>query len=442
MNELSINEKLYGLSQIWMEAKYNFAFFNNVADLDWDKAYRDFIPLVMETKSTVEYYRVLQRFVALLKDGHTYVVGPLAYWNEFGLPKVGLAPLNGKIIVKDACTCENNEGLLGAEVIEVDGVSTKEYLENEVFPYLPASTNHALWQVGARRLLLGTKDSEVTIKLCTKEGKVEELKLTRKNEEINRLMPAYITEGDKYKAFEFKELEDGIAYISINTFMKEEVVEGFEKHLEELKRSKGIIIDMRKNSGGNSDFADAIVKHFTDKPFIASRYKTREHNAEFKSYGKYFAAMTKEERDNINGLEPEWIEKMISYYNGEVWKEDTGTITPTDSDFIKAPVVVLIGANTFSSAEDFLTAMDAIKRGTFVGQTSNGSSGNPLVLDLPGGAVAGICTKRMMLVDGEEFCGEGIKPHVYVEETCEDILGKTDSTLEKGLEILKENIAH
>ena len=41
---LSIPERLYGLSLIWKEAAYNFAFFDRIPELDWDAAYREYIP--------------------------------------------------------------------------------------------------------------------------------------------------------------------------------------------------------------------------------------------------------------------------------------------------------------------------------------------------------------------------------------------------------------
>ena len=77
-SQLSDVDKLYGLSCFWSEAKHRFVYFDQVPDLDWDKTYRDFIPQVLSTKSTYEYYRVIQRFCSLLKDGHTHVYYPQA----------------------------------------------------------------------------------------------------------------------------------------------------------------------------------------------------------------------------------------------------------------------------------------------------------------------------------------------------------------------------
>jgi hypothetical protein len=40
---LSVVERLSGLSLIWQEANYNFAFFDRVPDLYWDASYREYI---------------------------------------------------------------------------------------------------------------------------------------------------------------------------------------------------------------------------------------------------------------------------------------------------------------------------------------------------------------------------------------------------------------
>jgi len=72
VSNLSNTEKIYGLSLFWKEASYNFAYFDK-AKINWDSTYQAFIPQVLDTKSTYQYYRVLQKVCALLKDGHTNI---------------------------------------------------------------------------------------------------------------------------------------------------------------------------------------------------------------------------------------------------------------------------------------------------------------------------------------------------------------------------------
>ena len=102
-------------------------------------------------------------------------------------------------------------------------------------------------------------------------------------------------------------------------------------------------------------------------------------------------------------------------------------------------MVVLIGHNTASAAEDFLIALDDLDCATVVGQNTFGSTGQPLSFKLPGGGSARVCTKRDTYPDGREFVGYGVKPDIYVEYTLKDLLDYKDPDLEKALEILKTN---
>ena len=56
--------------------KFGFANFWHVPQLNWDLTYRIFIPKVLATHLTAEYYSILQSFYALLEDGHTAVYLP------------------------------------------------------------------------------------------------------------------------------------------------------------------------------------------------------------------------------------------------------------------------------------------------------------------------------------------------------------------------------
>jgi hypothetical protein len=58
---LTVKEQIYGVSMIWSEAKYNFAFWNTKKNIDWDTAYRETLDKVMKPMSITEYYLELMR---------------------------------------------------------------------------------------------------------------------------------------------------------------------------------------------------------------------------------------------------------------------------------------------------------------------------------------------------------------------------------------------
>ena len=126
---LSETEKLYGLSIVWKEADKNFVYFDQVPDLDWDKAYQEFIPKVLNTKNTYEYYKELQAFCSLLNDGHTRVVVPwqLRKIHEVK-PPVVTELVGDRVIIKEIQndTLKQRGLKVGMEVVEIDGIKVHE----------------------------------------------------------------------------------------------------------------------------------------------------------------------------------------------------------------------------------------------------------------------------------------------------------------------------
>jgi len=117
----------------------------------------------------------------------------------------------------------------------------------------------------------------------------------------------------------------------------------------------------------------SILQHFTERPFLSSKWKARKHIAAYKAYGQW---------EN----EDEEFKRYRSYYEGTVWQEEKSeTIKPEEGREIGAPVIVFIGHETCSAAEDFLVSMDSLQRGIYVGKPTCRSTGQPLFIDLPGG---------------------------------------------------------
>src|SRR3954468_15373847 len=103
-NILSKEDKVFGLSKFWQEANYNFIYLDKIDRTKWDSAYRIAIGTVQATTDDYEYYRELQRFCALLKDGHTNVYMPeridsLVMNSMFGKYKLLLTNIEGKAII-------------------------------------------------------------------------------------------------------------------------------------------------------------------------------------------------------------------------------------------------------------------------------------------------------------------------------------------------------
>jgi C-terminal processing protease CtpA/Prc len=400
---LSEDEKVAGLSKLWSEAKYNFAYFDHLPGLDWDRLYLDYLPQVRATASTLAYYRVLQRFYAQLKDGHTGLWvngGPLADSTAFR-PPLRCQLVEGRVFVSQVLQDSLRlTGLVpGLEVLRIDGLPVREYAEWFVQPYQSGSTPQnvdvATYTYG---LLRGPKDKPVEVEFHAATGKTFRRLLARTG--YSKLTPA--------KPADFKILPGNIAYLQLTEFESNAGLKRFEAAYDSIATTNALILDVRLNGGGDSDNGWNILAYLSDKPFKTGKYFSRKYSPVERARGQ--------------GVVLETIGESRWSANGK--------------HVYTKPVVVLTSAMTFSAAEDFALAFDVMRRGKLIGEPTGGSTGQPLSFSLPGGIMARVCTKRDTYPDGTEWVGKGIQPNLLVKPTAADVFAGRDTVLEAALRYL------
>lgn len=403
---LSLDERIAGLSRIWSEAKFNFIYFDRVPDLDWDAAYVSYLPRVRAAESTAEYYKLLSSFIALLKDGHTGVTPPRELWPQlWAEAPLRVSLIEGRPVVTDVYDGEL-ASLRGMELTAVDGIPVKQYAAERVAPHQPASTPQDLDSRTWRRVLWGAEGTNVDLTFVDAKGRSVQRtvrRLTGDEEKEVIVQPP---------SFEYRLLPGKIAYVAMNQFGDSKAAEEFEARFDEIAKTSALIIDVRRNGGGNSGNGYRVLSALTDKPFETSRWSTRDYKPAYRAWGR-----------------PE-----------ERFGEGPDEVPPSGSRLYSKPVVVLTSAQTYSAAEDFVVAFDAMKRGTIIGEPTGGSTGQPLMLKLPGGGFARICTKRDTYPDGKEFVGVGVQPQVVVHPTVSDLRAKKDTVLEAAVSYLKKSV--
>jgi len=430
---IGLEDRIYGLSNFWKEAAYNFGHWDATENLDWDAAYQEFLPRVISAENDYEYYMELARFSALLKDGHTNIYMPRWLRTKY----VGRIPLiarelGHRVIVDNVEISLAAQVPIGSEILEVDGRSVVDIVENDVIPFLSVSAPHMYWDLAVRSfsvygkgVLLGKPNTMVTLTVETPDGAIR--KVTTKFRKAGT-KNAWQRQRTERSLSEFKWLENGIAYIALNSFADEKIVDAFVEKLPELLEATGIVVDIRKNGGGNSANSRKIAQYFTDNAFHGSAWRTPKHLGAYKAWGKY------EKEDEGSDYR--------DYYYGHVYHtKEAPLYPPIEGPKLKVPTVVLAGRDTASAAEDFMVMADNIEHLTYVGEPTHGSTGQPLQIDnMPGGGSARISTKRDFYADGREFIGVGVLPDVEIRATIEDIRTGRDVVLEKALEILAEKL--
>ncbi len=408
---LTAEQRVEAFTRLWSTVKFNFANFDLVPELDWENILSEYLPKVMADQSNDEYIRLLQRCIAQLKDGHTSVYSSWGTGLSRACPALRTRSISGKAIITETVETDQIKasGIKpGDEITHIDGRLVQELLEKDIYPYIFASTRQGRDLKAYSRILQGPKDSIVSIRIKTPEGAVRKVSLTRKANGLG-LFPRKTRTSN----FEYRKMEDGIAYVAINTFGSSSVVDSFYEKFKDIKEAKGLIIDVRKNGGGSSSNGHAIIAKLIDKAIPATHWKTPQYRAAFRAWGR----------------DEQW-------YDG-----GSKMIKPKANDPFLGPVVVLIGSETNSAAEDFVVPLHAAKRATIVGQKSRGSTGQPLRFSFLEGKISGrVCTKRDTYPDGREFVGVGVIPDVEVNPTPADVIAGRDVVLEKGIDILKSKM--
>lgn len=431
-NKLTPNEKVYGLSKFWQEVNYNFIYLDKVDRTMWDNKYKELISTVQNTKNDYEYYRELQKFCALLKDGHTNIYFPkeIETMNTmFGNYRLFIENIGGKAIITRTNLSKKDEIPFGSEIIEVNEKPTQQYIDEYVSPYISSSTNYVLEDWSRSSLLRGLEGETFNIKIRKPNKKIIELTLTHKKTEEKEVFPEFKAEN---QLLDFKWVNNETAYIALNSFSNKKIDSLFVEKLPELYKAKSLIIDLRNNGGGSTNIGTEILKYLTNDTILyGSKQRSRMHIPSFKAWGKYVT-----EKDTINNA---WQKKAYlsfhdKYYYDFEYEADTVKLK---AKRIVIPTVILVGHNTASAAEDFLIYADKQKHMIKMGAKSFGSTGQPFLFDLPGGGSARVCTKKDTYPDGREFVGYGIIPDIEIIPTLDDYLKNKDVVLEKAIKYLK-----
>lgn len=426
---LTAKERVFGFTQFWTEVKYNFAFFDQVPDLDWDDVYWDYLPQIIKDQSNEHYFKIMEKICALLKDGHTNIYPP--YLLKIDYPELSLINIDGKAVVRNVAASLVDQIPKGTEVIAVDQIPVMEYMKSQVTPYISSSTDHILMNESVRKLLAGDPNSEVDIEFKNPDGKTwtQTLKRTRDSGKMD-----WAYDWPNNQLLEFRDLGNSTAIIELNGFGNYRIVEEFEAIIDNLQDFDHFIIDLRNNGGGNSGNGYNILKYFADKSFLTSRWQTREHKASYKAWGSFYA---QEPFDNLD----DWAKESVKTFEGDYWHYgEVDTIQADKKIQFKDKLIVLIGNNTASAAEDFLVALDDLGVGLLIGQATYGSTGQPLMLKLPRGAQARICTKKDTYPDGREFVGFGVQPDIEISKTIEDYVSGDDKELARALKVIQDRM--
>lgn len=194
---LTPEQKVFGLSKFWQEINYNFVYFDRVDRRAWDSTYLALIPAVQQTRDDWEYFRLLQRFCAMLDDGHTGILSPPQSSYEQTAPRrdgevflpirnglfeqgsLYIEPIEGRILVTGVNKTLGLQLPLLSQIVEVDGLPVEEYMRQYTLPYVCQSTPY----MRRRRSVMGIVQGRIcgerlVLRVRKPDGEMAEVALT------------------------------------------------------------------------------------------------------------------------------------------------------------------------------------------------------------------------------------------------------------------------
>lgn len=339
----------------------------------------------------------------------------------------------------DSTSNEFKKGIrIGMPLAKINGIPVDKYIEEKfIFSYRKDSRLSKLVNLD---LILGRSATKALLSFNDENGKTIdvncEYKLENNKYLFNRPALKYISNFKKMQTLEYGFINNDIGYISIPSFLgvrapskvgtlffwtldgKESPnVKDFENALNELSGTKGLILDVRNNLGGDASIGIVIAQYFVsdESPIYSFCYRDGSYPPD--SLYKY----TKPYTDHIYSFEKEHKRKNYRLYNGQYLK----------------PVIVLQNEGCVSSTEDFIATLKHIPTVTTLGVNSAGSSSNPGFRPLPNGMYARIPIRRTYWDRDKLIEKDGIPPDIIVKPSKDDISYGKDIQLEKAIELFR-----
>lgn len=173
--------------------------------------------------------------------------------------------------------------------------------------------------------------------------------------------------------------ENNIGFLSFWGFadLNETSKEVISNHMREIENVDGLIIDLRDNGGGSGQTVQYISSYFL------------------------------EGRQHLNSFYSRASDSFEEFY------------TDPTIDFphlSQVPIVIIIGPNTFSAAEEFAYNFKHMSRAMVIGKTSKGGANPWRYFELKHGLRIAIPTaKAINPITQSNWESVGVRPHLYIE---------------------------
>jgi carboxyl-terminal processing protease len=372
--------------------------------VNWSEVHVRYAPLVEAAASDADFYALMSQMTGELHDAHTRFSSPSrwkSYKKQLGTT-IGFTvdDVDGKTVITSVEPGSHaaRAGIEpGMSILTIDDQPIEARIGAIEKTRLPSSSERATRWFTYSRLFAGPPNKEVKLGLQRADGSSFQVVVV---EQVYSEVPAVFA----------RSLPSGNVYIRFDGFERP-IVKQLKEALEKFRNAPGIIIDLRKNGGGDLSALIPIAGFFFNAKTLFARDTTRS--------GRPLSGFA--------GL----FRLPLNVYAGKTGHQVYG-----------GPVIVLVDAHSASSAEVFAAGMQDTRRAKIIGTQSCGCVlGIAKAREMKGGGVLEISEVLWLTLNGRKLEGTGIIPDENVAPNLSDLRRKHDAVLAKADQALAARVA-
>ncbi len=406
--------RFLALARYWNIIQYYFPD-KYLIDTDWNISLKEAIPVFMDAKDTMEYYRAIEWVTARTDDSHANWVTPPSGW----ISKNKFPPLN-TFYHEDTMYIiyvwnDSISGLFnirkGDKIIAFNGASPHS-LWRDLKEHHSASNESYYTYMNALSSELIRSDKDSSDLVIIRNGK--EIHTRVKNYslaqyiKIRGLFKPPLKNVKPYGSFSLRtDSSSGKKYLYVNMGMlcRKEV----KPLIKELKNVEYLMLDDRnypKDFRAWTRLANNLIK---GRKYFA-KYTTPDYK-----YPGYFVYHP---NCRIIGLFRKTIgRKRNNYFNGKT--------------------IILVNHGTQSQAEYEAMTLQLIPNSILIGTQTAGADGNVSTIIFPGNYSVWATCLGWYYSDGRQTQRIGIVPDIKVDYTLQSMLHHTDPIIQRALEFIR-----
>jgi len=187
-----------------------------------------------------------------------------------------------------------------------------------------------------------------------------------------------------------------VGYIRYGSFMNNFSEGQMDLVLDRYRNTKGLVLDLRENGGGNIFNIPKILGRFTESKTLVGYTITR------------------------NGINHADFSERENFY-----------ITPSAGIKYLKPIIVLIDKGSYSATTTFALATKAFPNIRLVGDATGGGGGLPNGGQLPNGWTYRFSISQLLDLNGNNYAENGVPPDIEIDFNWSDL--SKDEILDKAI---------